>query len=159
MMQISPIEFPVRVNGLSMTARVLEEIIPPYLFTYRIRFSNGFEDLFSIGDAGVAGEKINSGPYADAIRDDIGYVPGVDPDRFYHIFQETIDGMITNVWVIERETAERVSYAVYYNRFYRFELSRVDDKWEPSTTAKIYPNINFTLATKVGYLLDTFLPV
>jgi hypothetical protein len=159
MTHVPSIEFPVKVNGVSMTARVLEEIIPPYLFTYRIRFSNGFEDFFSIGEAGVAGEKINAGPYAEAIRDDIGYVVGVDPERFYHIFQETIDGMLTNVWVIERESATQVSYAVYYNRFYRFELTRVDDHWEPSTTAKIYPNINFALATKVGFLLDTFLPV
>ena len=152
-----PINFPVLVNGVGMTASVVEEIIPPYQFIFRVKFSNGFEDRFYVGDAGVYGDRDNSTAYANAISTDIGYVIGMAPDAFYHVFQENIEGTITNVWVIERKTDAKTSYAVYYNRFYRFELTREKGEWVATTTAKIYPNINFELAKKVGFLLDSLL--
>ena len=154
---MTPINFPVTVEGVPMTASVLEEIIPPYQFIFRVKFSNGFEDLFYLGETGIHGDRINSAPYAKAISMDMDQVVGLDPSRFYHIFQEKIDGLLTNVWVIEIWLDSKTSYAVYYNRFYRFELTRQKEKWVATTTAKIYPNINFKLARKVGFLLDSLL--
>lgn len=152
-----PIEFPVEVNGVGMTASVVEEIIPPYQFTFRIKFSNGFEDLFDVGEAGTRGKKEQSAPYAKAISLDIRSAMGLDPSRFYHIFQEEIKGKRTNVWVMEKDTATGVAYAVYYDGFYRFEVKKFGKQWIPSTVAKIYPELNLALAKKVGYLLDTLL--
>lgn len=157
MTKIAPISFPVCVDGELMTASVVEEIIPPYHFIFRVRFSNGFEDMFYLGDAGIMGDRPNSAPYAEAISRDIDHVVGMDPDNFYHIFQEDIDGISTNIWVIRKETRSKISYAVYYNRFYRFEVTKEEGKWVASTTARIYPNINFNLARRVGFLLDSVL--
>jgi hypothetical protein len=157
MSAIPPISFPVQVNGELMTASVIEEIIPPYQFIFRVRFSNGFEDLFYLGEAGTKGSNNTSAPYAKAISKDIDHVIGIDPTRFYHIFQETIDNEQTNVWVIEKDTPNGVSYAVYYNRFYRFELKKFGRQWIPSTVAKIYPQLNFELAKRIGFLLDSLL--
>ena len=151
------IDFNVSVGGKRLTASVVEEIIPPVQFIFRVRFSNGFEDLFSIGEGGIRGEKAGSDAYAQAISMDIDQVIGMDTNSFYHIFEEMIDGLLTNVWVIKRENKTKVSYAVYYNRFYRFELAKDGSQWSASTTAKIYPNLNFKLAGKIGRLLDDLL--
>jgi hypothetical protein len=152
-----PISFPVTVDGEQMTASVIEEIVPPFHFIYRVRFSNGYEDLFYLGDAGIMGDRENSAVYSKALSNDIDHVVGMDPHKFYHIFQENINGVVTNIWVIERESVSGISYAVYYNRFYRFELTKDGDNWVASTTAKVYPNINFKLARRVGYMLDSLL--
>jgi hypothetical protein len=152
-----PISFPVRVDGEPMTASVIEEIIPSYHFIFRVRFSNGFEDFFYLGAGGIYGDQENSGPYAKALSMDIDHVLGMEPEKFYHIFQDYVDGVLTNIWIIEKRTPTQHSYAVYYNRFYRFELTEENGKWIAFTTAKIYPNLNFDLAKKVGLVLDKLL--
>jgi len=154
---MTPINFPVFVDGEQMIASVIDEIIPPHQFIFKVRFSNGYEDLFYLGDAGIHGGRANSPAYAKAISMDIDHVLGLDPERFYHIFQEEIDGLMTNVWVIEKEDSSKVYYAVYYNRLYRFELTRENSQWIVSTKAKIYPNIKFELAKKIGFLLDSYI--
>jgi hypothetical protein len=151
------IDFNVNMDGQRLTASVVEEIIPSFQFIFRVRFSDGYEDLFYLGEGGIRGDKENSAPYAKAISMDIDQVIGMNPNEFYHIFEDKIDGVSTNIWVIRRETRTKITYAVYYNRFYRFELAKDGDQWAASTTAKIYPNINFELAGKIGRLLDDLL--
>lgn len=151
------IDFNVSVDGQRMTASVVEEIIPSYQFIYRVRFSNGFEDLFYLGESGIRGDKTDSAPYAKAISMDMDQVVGLDTNNFYHVFEEKVNGTLTNIWVIKRENKTKVSYAVYYNRFYRFELAKDGAHWAASTTAKIYPNINFELAARIGHMLDEML--
>ena len=151
------IDFNVNVDGQRLTASVVEEIIPSYQFIYRVRFSNGFEDLFYLGENGIRGDKADSAAYAKAISMDMDQVVGLDTSNFYHVFEEIVNGSLTNVWVVRRENKSIISYAVYYNRFYRFELAKDGMHWAASTTAKIYPNINFELAARIGGLLDKLL--
>jgi hypothetical protein len=150
----APIQFPVKVNGRRMTASVEEEIDHPLHNCFRVRFSDGFEDIFYLDEDFLVGTNEKSVAYAKAIRLDIGNVIGLDTSRFYHIFQEIIDGIITNIWVIENDAEDNeVCYAVYYNEFYRFELKRAGDKWEAAY--KSGDKINEDLVKKVGYLLDS----
>jgi hypothetical protein len=151
------IDFNVNVDGQRLTASVVEEIIPSYQFIYRVRFSNGFEDLFYLGEDGIRGDKAESASYAQAISMDMDQVVGLDTNNFYHVFETKVNGTLTNVWVIKREDKLKVSFVIYYNRFYRFELAKDGAHWAASTSAKIYPNINFELATRIGSLLDEML--
>jgi hypothetical protein len=127
------IEFPVHVGGKPMLATVLAEEGNAVQFAYRIRFSNGYEDLFCLDEGVIEGDnKETSVPYAKAIRNDIVNVINLDPDSFWHVFQHPVDGMATNVWVIEKEGA----YKVYYNEYYRFELKQEQDEWIVSSSSK-----------------------
>jgi hypothetical protein len=97
-----PIQFPVLIEGKTVTAYVLEEIDHPVQTIFRVAFSDGFEDEFLLEEDGnVYGSGIAAIPYQKAIRFDIGHVSAIHPNRFYYSYPEQIDGMKTNVWVIE----------------------------------------------------------
>lgn len=151
------IDFPVEVNGVKLMASIIEEIIPPYQIEFRIKFSNGYEDIFRVGEIGVMGRKDGSAPYARAIAKELPIVVGMDPNKFYHVFQYKIDGAVNNVWVIEGETENKVAYKVFYNRLYRFELTGEPKNWKVTSTSRLYREVDEDLATRVGYLLDSLL--
>lgn len=151
------IDFPVEVNGVKLMASILEEIIPPYQIEFRIKFSNGYEDIFRVGEIGVMGRKEGSAAYAKAISKELPIVIGMDPNKFYQVFQYKIDGFVNNVWVIEGETEGKIAYKVFYNRLYRFELQGEPKNWRVTSTSKIFREIDEDLATRVGYLLDSLL--
>ena len=151
-MTTSPmIEFPVWVGGKPMNARVMAEEGNAVQFAFRIRFSNGYEDVFVLDEGLIEGDnKETSLPYAKAIRNDIVNVINLDTEKFYHIFQHPVDGIATNIWVIEKEGV----YKVYYNEYYRFEVKKEDDKWIVSTTSKNPDEkIDKVIAEKVKHLL------
>lgn len=153
-----PIKFNVTIDNKRIRATVTEQIIPPVLYIFNIQFENGFRDMFSVGDDLITGEQPNSEIYAQALRDDIPFIIGLDPTKFYHVFDEIIEGRPTNIWIIEREKELGIkTYAVHYKRFYRFELIWQGDKWEFFTTAKIYPSINYELGEKIAGMLSTLL--
>lgn len=151
------IDFPVEVNGIKLIASIIEEIIPPYQIEFKIKFSNGYEDVFRVGEIGVEGRKDSSAPYAKAISKELPIVVGMDPNSFYHVFQYKIDGAVNNVWVIEGETDNKTVYKVFYNRLYRFELSGEPKNWTITQSSRIYREVDEDLAMRVGYLLDSLL--
>jgi hypothetical protein len=159
----TPIDFFVRVDGVSMVASVIETIDNSIFQEYRLKFSDGFQDDFTIPDEeGLLPEGTNeaSKKYAKAIRIDMAIIPRIEPGRFYHVFQELIDGIQTNVWVIEQDPDPgEECYAVYYNEFYRFELYRSlgDKTWEVASRAAMAEKIDDTLAHKVGLVLNSLL--
>jgi hypothetical protein len=153
---IPPIRFPVRISGAMQLAYVEEQIGSSEQFILFIRFEDGFHDIFYLDEeGGVYGTKEGSIPYEHSIRRDIGILIGLDSKRFYFVIEEIIDGIVTNVWIVERDTESKsVSYAVYFDNCYRFELIRKGSKWLSFTQSKVFPEINQHLATRVGHLLD-----
>ena len=144
-----PIEFPVYVGGKPMLATVIAEEGNPVQFVYRIRFSNGYEDVFTLDEGMVEGDnRETSLPYAKAIRNDIVNVINLDHDSFWKVFQHPVDGIATNIWVIEKEKI----FMVHYNEYYRFELKEEDSEWIVSSKdpdSKIDP----VIAEKVETIL------
>jgi hypothetical protein len=113
--------------------------------------TDGYEDVFYLDEGLIEGDnKEASRPYAKAIRNDIVNVINLDTNKFYHIFQEPIDGVMTNVWVIEKENA----YHTHYNEYYRFELTKEDEGWKVSSQSMDPGDkIDTAIAKKVENLL------
>jgi len=153
------VEFPVFIDARPATAYVLEELDHPEQTIFHIAFSDGFEDEFMIEDDGnVYGSGIAAIPYAKAIRFDIGHLVGLDPSRFYYNYPDTIEGLKTNIWVIEddNESGEPV-YKVYYFEFFRFALQRQYDLWVVSHKPRFGKEPDGKLVETIGYLLDSLL--
>jgi hypothetical protein len=154
-----PVQFPVFIDAKPCTAFVLEEIDHPVQTIFRVAFSDGFEDEFLMEDDGnVFGSGIVAIPYAKAIRFDIGHLIGLDPNRFYYNYPEKIEGLQTNVWVIEGEGENRESiYKVYYFEYFRFALKRVGNEWLVSHQPQHGKAPDEDMVKKVGFLLDSLL--
>jgi len=135
---VEAIEFPVIVNGEPLVASVIEVDENPAQHSYRIQFSNGYEDIFTLDDGMIEADKgETSKSYIKAIRNDISNVIGLDTNKFYYIFQDKLDGIIINIWIIEKEDEKNETYyAVYYNERYRFELRKVNEQYIYSTRSK-----------------------
>lgn len=135
---VEAIEFPVFVDGKPMTASVVEEMGDPTQYSYRIQFTDGYEDIFTLDEGILGTEKGDSSkPYVKAIRNDISRVIGLDTNKFYHVFPTLINGIATNVWIIEKEDDdEQTYYGVYYNEEYRFEAREVNNQLVFSTRSK-----------------------
>ncbi len=156
MHQVEAIEFSVFVNGRPLTASVIQVDENPVQYSYRIQFGDGYEDIFTLDEGLIEADKGNeSKPYIKAIRNDIGQVIGLDTNKFYHVFQDRIDGIVTNIWIIEKEDEKNETYyGVYYSDHYRFELRRVNDEWIYSTRSKEPgASIDEVLAKKVSQIL------
>ena len=154
-----PVQFPVYADGRRLTAFVLEEIDNPFRTVFRLAFSDGFEDEFLIEDDGnVYGSGIVAIPYAKAIRFDIAHVVGLDPSRFYYNYQELLDGVRTNVWVIEDEDEKNeVLFKVYYHEYFRFALKRRNHEWVISDRPLYGKEPDPLIVKKTGYMLDSLL--
>src|ERR1043166_2298428 len=137
----SPIEFPVNVNGNKLIASVEEDVSNPVQIVYKIRFSDGYVDEFCLDDEedSVTGDNLEeSMPYAFAIRNDITIVSSIEKDKLYYVFQDKIDEIETNIWVLEKESETGdIFYNVYYNSFYRFEVRNSNGEWIASSSSKI----------------------
>ena len=154
-----PIAFPVRVDGRPMKAFVHEELDNPVQTIFKVSFSDGFEDEFIIEeDSKVYGSRIASIPYARSIRFDIAHIICLDPERFYHIFQETIDGMTANIWVLESENSDdEIIYRVFYLEYFRFALKRSGNTWVVSDIPRYGKEPDPALVRKTGFLLYALL--
>jgi len=153
------VEFPVFIDAKPAIARVLEETDHPVQTFFHVAFSDGFEDKFTVEEDGnVYGSGIASIPYAKAIRFDIGNVMGLDPNRFYYNYPDTIDGMRANVWVIEGEGENREPlYKVFHFEYFRFALQRMNNEWIISCKPPYGKEPDPAMVKKVGFLLDSLL--
>jgi hypothetical protein len=135
---VEAIEFKTFVNGRAMTASVVEVDENPIQYSFRIQFSDGYEDTFTLDEGMIeAGNGDASKPYIRAIRNDIENVIGLDTGKFYYVLPERIDGITTNVWIIEREDEKnKTYYGVYYNGHYRFELRKIAEEWSYTSRSK-----------------------
>jgi hypothetical protein len=157
-MKLDPsVDFAISLDGKSAMARVVEDVSTPVRDAFRVAFSDGYEDEFMLRHEFVGGSNLQSVKYAKAISQDIGFLIGLDRQKFYHVFQETINNVITNIWVIEMQDKPGIIYyAVYYNNFYRFELRYKKDHWMASTISKRSGiTIDSRLVTRIGFLLDS----
>ena len=152
------VEFPVCLDAKPATAMVLEEIDHPVQTIFRVAFSDGFEDEFLLEDDGnVYGSGIAAVPYAKAIRFDISHLVGLDPNRFYYSYPETIDGMVTNIWVIECGDEREPIYKVYYFEYFRFALQRRGNQWCVSDKPRHGKEPDQDMVKNIGFLLDSLL--
>ena len=135
MIDQSTFSFPAIVAGKSLRATVVGEEGEGRDFLYRIKFDDGYEDVFFV-DGHKAGGHLgaSSQPYAEAIKYDVGHFIGLDTDKFWYVFADEIDGEIANVWIFEEETEDEeevihASFNVFIKKQYRFHLLQVGDTW------------------------------
>lgn len=131
--------FPAVVNGTKLSATVLGEEGEGRDFHYRVLFSDHYEDVFHVVDDRLVGLRgKDSEAYAEAIKYDVGHSIGLDSDRFWYVFQESIEGQAINIWVFEGEEEDEeentyATYNVHYKGKYHFHLLKVADEWIMST--------------------------
>jgi hypothetical protein len=158
MLLTTTIQFQVILGAKELLATVLEEEFNPIQYVFRIGFSDGHEDSFHVSEFGkVEGTKSNSAPYAKAIKNDLFALIGLDRSKFFHIFPEVINGIKTNVWVVENLTEEGDQiFKVYYQGDYHFELKKGNGKWLSRSARVVNPEkIDPILAAKVSNLIDS----
>lgn len=150
------VNFYCHVKGQDLTAQVIGILDHPLYFIYRIKFSNGFEDDFSILDNGfIEGTKAESKTYAVALKDDMHSLYGFEPDKEIYTMRWMIDGKHINIWVKESGEEGEKRYVVYYNGHYRFELKRNGAGWLARTSQLNEPEkINDKLAVEIGRMID-----
>jgi hypothetical protein len=155
----NPIRFPVIVNGVRKTAFMDEQIGKGVQSILHIYFSDGFEDYFYFPEnGGLYGSKSDVEPYEASLSNDGKILTAINPNRFYHIFQENIENVITNIWILENESVPgKISYAVYFNNAYRFEVMKVKDKWVTFTKSLFNKEIDPFLSKRVRETLDLIL--
>jgi hypothetical protein len=155
----NPIRFPVIVNGVRKTAFMDEQIGKGVQSILHIYFSDGFEDYFYFPEnGGLYGSKSDVEPYEASLSNDGKILTAINPNRFYHIFQENIENVITNIWILENESVPgKISYAVYFNNAYRFEVMKVKDKWVTFTKSLFNKEIDPLLSKRVRETLDMVL--
>jgi hypothetical protein len=147
----NPVQFPVLVNGVRKIAFVDEQIGKGAQSVLHIYFSDGFEDYFFLPEnGGLYGSKPEARPYEDSLLMDGHIITNLNPHRFYHIIQERIDGVITNIWIMENESAPgRITYAVHFNNVYRFEVMKMKNKWVTFTKSIFNKEIDPLIANRV----------
>jgi hypothetical protein len=158
MVQTSTIAFPVNLGGKELLATILEEEFNPVQYVYRILFSDGHEDSFTVSEFGkIEGTKINSTLYSKAIKNDLFPIIGLDKSKFFYVFPEVINGIKTNVWIVENDTEEGEQiFKVYYQGDYHFELKKGNGKWLSRCARVVNPEkVDPTLAAKISNLIDS----
>ena len=155
----NPIQFPVLVNGVRRTAFMDEQIGKGPQSILHIYFSDGFEDYFYFPEnGGMYGSKPDVQTYEASLSNDGRILTIINPNRFYHIFQENIEDVMTNIWILEKESVPgMISYAVYFNNAYRFEVMKVKDKWVTFTKSLFNKEIDPLLSKRVRETLDLVL--
>jgi hypothetical protein len=162
MVDRSTFSFPVIVAGKSLRATVLAEEGEGRDFLYRVRFEDGYEDVFFVDGDKVGGQLgTTSQPYADAIKYDVGHFIGLNADKFWYVFQDEFDGEIVNVWIFEEEEEDedeviRDSFNVFIKKKYRFHLLNMGDSWLLGNREEnSLSETDQLLAEKIGELLMT----
>lgn len=155
----NPVQFPVIVNGVRTTAFMDEQIGKGSQSILHIYFSDGFEDYFYFPEnGGLYGSKQNVQPYEESLRNEGSILTIINPNRFYYNFQENIDAVTTNIWILEHESVPgMISYAVYFNNAYRFEVMKVKYKWVTFTKSLFNKEIDPFLSQRVRETLDLVL--
>src|SRR5438477_434846 len=114
-MSTQEIKFPVNVNGKKLIATAEEDHTDPIQRVYNITFSDGYQDDFLIDEesgTAIGNNKEKSKLYARGLSNDLHILMIIDPIKFYHIFQENVHGINTNVWVIEDENDQKTKVYV-----------------------------------------------
>ena len=152
----NPIQFPVLVNGVRKTAYMDEQIGKGVQSILHIYFSDGFEDYFYFPEnGGLYGSKPDVQPYEISLHKDGSILTTINPNLFYYTFQENIDAVMTNIWILEHESVRgMISYAVYFNNAYRFEVMKGKNKWVTFTKSLFNKDIDPFLAQRVRETLD-----
>ena len=159
MLYPSPVEFPVYVEGRTLTATVKEEIDDPVNTAFRVAFSDGFEDVFLLEheEGKVYGSDKDSIPYAKAIRYDLSQVVELDTGLFWNVFQHEMNGEIVNVWVVESHHDAKKIYLLYYKDEFRFALIKEEMQWEFVEQPQQISEADKALVIRTGFMLDSLL--
>ena len=154
---IPPVQFLCTVSGEAITASFIGRIDHPLYHCFRIQFSNGYEDDFTLLENGfVLGDKEkSSAAYAFAIKDDLNVLVWFSADKEIYTMRWKIKNIECNVWVMETLRNEDIVYTVHYNSDYRFQLKKEGTAWLAGTARQIDPEIiNDKLAAEIGRMID-----
>lgn len=158
------LSFPVIVSGEEKKASILAEEGEGRDFYYRVRFSDGYEDVFHELDGTLVGLRGHeSQPYAEAIKYDVNHYIGLNTDEFWYVFPERIGDETVNVWIFQEEDEDEelnlsTSWNVHYKKEYRFHLLKVADTWMVANRyGKDIPGTDRELSYKVELVLKTLL--
>ncbi len=164
MLDQSTFNFTVSVAGKEERAYVLAEEGEDRDFHYRVKFSDGYEDVFHLVEDKLVGlQGTSSDAYANAIKYDVHHYIGLNTDAFWYVFREQVGDEMVNVWIFEEEDEDEdrnlsTSWNVHYKKEYRFHLMKVGDTWMVSNRdGKNIPAVDRELSKKVEFVLKTIL--
>ena len=148
-----PINFPVSVMGKDLIATITHLMNDPILNSFKIKFSDGYEDVFTLDEDGAIGSSDMSAgkQYAFVIKDDLYCLCLMDAEEKVWNFQYLINETIGNVWVRKTEHV----YKIYTEGDYHFQVVKREGQWFSENVRKIEPRpIDEDLAKKVIAMLE-----
>lgn len=158
MVTYPPIKFECQVKGKELIAEVVANETDPGHFKFDTRFSDGFEDTFTLHEPTGLWKAIRDkeAAYLKKIKDDLSALVSYQIDRHYLSFRHVIAGKLTNIWVFETEWEDgSLIYTVYYRGDYRFEMKKVWGAWTAKTVRQQNPEqIDDQLVETIGKMID-----
>ncbi len=142
-----------------MKAMIFGAVPDSELPGFRIRFSDGFEDVFYLAgedyDLGPIGLKDGWLSYSPSVLWDLRVVNDLQDNQFVQHFSHDIAGIPTNVWVAEEMPVQSGgNFYVYYNGYSRFRMGR-----DENCKGVVYKNysgdkvLNQQLAERAGKII------
>jgi hypothetical protein len=152
-----PVLFFCHVSGEPLTAYFNGIVDHPLFYSFSIKFSNGFEDNFTLLENGlVEGDKKSiAAAYAMAIKDDLQVLVHFSADKEVYTLRWQINSKQSNVWVIEAATTGERMYKVCYNSNLRFQIKKAGAGWlaTPLNDANAIP-VDTKLVAEIGRMID-----
>jgi hypothetical protein len=131
-----PLSFPVDVVGIKQQATVIEDVSDIEAFKYKVRFDDGFEDVFTIIEGGqvyIQSSQPGYDYYSDALVHDLYQLQGIEPGVFFYVLPISLKGEPVNAWLKEEEPfpGDKKSIIVSYYQRLGFELyvPTDEDRW------------------------------
>lgn len=152
-----PVLFFCTVSGEQISAHFNGVIDNPLYFCYRVKFSTGYEDNFTLLQNGfVEGDNSkDSAAYALAIKEDLQALVHLSAENSIYTLRWQIDNVPCNVWVFESSLAGERIYKVCYNSHYQFQLKKAGAGWLASNAKDSHPTIiDNKLAAEIGRVIE-----
>jgi hypothetical protein len=142
------------VNGKQLPAMIFERENK----SYRVRFNNGFEDVFTLVGEDDNLDPIGTKPgwqtYSPGLLNELRILRDLDDGQFVKVFTHVINEKIINVWIVKQDGEQPGdAYYIYFDGRCQFKMMK------PGKTLEIThydsdEEINLRIAEMVVKLLS-----
>ena len=140
-----------------MIAEVITEVFELGRFNFTTRFSDGFEDTYSLDKALGKWNALRDkkSAYLKKIKDDLRALLYYQPNRHYLNFQYPMGQELVNIWIFETfpEDGCRV-YSIYFKGDYRFDMKKMFGAWYARSVRNDAAPIDNKLVDRIGEMVE-----
>ncbi len=122
------IAFECVAAGKPLKATVLGMIDHPLHFSYRVLFSDGFQDDYTIDEQGTVSSESYDTIYLAAVGQDLKCLIGAGLSSKIYILKYSVNSCPVNVWAISSDFP-KPNFKITYNGRTRFLMLRKQNRW------------------------------